>query len=136
MLGQCALPVTANLTPSKEGQAARAGNVLAARKPLPTVSQQSPRAVTLICVFFARVRPAVPVILTVAVLGLLVGWARVGAGIHHPIDVIGSVVFVGVGAVIAASVTPSVVDRISPHLPRVLSGQEPISTWQRSFKST
>jgi undecaprenyl-diphosphatase len=72
----------------------------------------------------------------VAVLGVLVDWARVGAGIHHPIDVVGSTVFVAVGAVIAVAVTPFVLARVSPHLPHALSRPEPVSSWRGSSTSS
>jgi membrane-associated phospholipid phosphatase len=76
---------------------------------------------------------AVPVIV---VLGVLVDWARVGAGIHHPIDVIGSAVFVALGLMVAVAVTPFVFERIAPYLPQALSGPEPISSWRRSSNSS
>jgi undecaprenyl-diphosphatase len=90
-------------------------------------------AFVVVCVIFVRFWLAVPV---VAILGVLVDWGRVGAGIHHPIDVIGSAVFVALGAVIAVAVMPFVFERILPHLPRVLSGTDPLSTWRRSSTST
>ncbi len=86
-------------------------------------------AFLVVCVLRTRFWRAVPVVTTLAVL---VDWARVGAGIHHPIDVIGSAVFVALGAVIAVAVTPFVFDWISPHLPHVLSGPESISQWRRT----
>ena len=85
------------------------------------------------CVVLVRLWLALPI---VVVLGLLVDWARVGAGIHHPIDVIGSAVFVALGAGIAIAVTPSLSEWISPHLPRALCRPEPVSTWRRSSDST
>jgi membrane-associated phospholipid phosphatase len=74
------------------------------------------------CVILVRSWLAVPL---VTMLGMLVDWARVGAGIHHPIDVIGSAVFVALGAVIAVAVTPFVFERIVPRLPRALSEPGP-----------
>ena len=85
------------------------------------------------CVVLVRFWPVLPL---VAILAVLVDWARVGAGIHHPIDVIGSAVFVALGCVIAVAVTPVVFGWISPHLPRSLSRPEPISTWRRSSDET
>lgn len=81
------------------------------------------------CVVLIRLWVVVPV---VAVLGVLVDWARVGAGIHHPVDVIGSAVFVAVGAVIAIVVTPFVFDWITPHMSRALLGQRSIAPERRS----
>jgi undecaprenyl-diphosphatase len=86
-------------------------------------------AFLVVCVIRARSWLAVP---PVVVLAVLVVWARVGAGIHHPIDVIGSAVFVAAGALIGFALTPFVFDRISPYLPRVLSGPEPVSAWRGS----
>jgi membrane-associated phospholipid phosphatase len=51
------------------------------------------------------------------VLAVLVDWARVGAGIHHVADVVGSSVFVIVAAVIAVGVTPLIVRALAPHVP-------------------
>jgi len=86
-------------------------------------------AFLVICVILVRFWGAVPVI---AVLGVLVDWARVGAGIHHPLDVIGSAVFVAVGAIIAVAVTPFVFDWITPHISRTLLGGGPIAPGRRS----
>jgi undecaprenyl-diphosphatase len=78
------------------------------------------------CVLFARAWLATPI---VATLAILVDWARVGAGIHHPIDVIGSSVFVGVGAFIAALISPFLFDRLSAYLPDYLTGSAPLFPW-------
>ncbi len=67
-------------------------------------------------------------LLLVALLGALIDWARVGAGIHHPIDVIGSAVFILLGLIIALGLTPFIFGMIVPHLPRSLSRPERIST--------
>ena len=85
------------------------------------------------CVVLVRFWLSLPI---VAVLGVLVDWARVGAGIHHPIDVIGSAVFVAAGAVIAVAVIPFILERIAPHLPNALSRPEPLSSWRRSSTSS
>ncbi len=90
-------------------------------------------AIVVVCVVFVRFWLAVVV---VAILGALVDWGRVGAGIHHPIDVIGSSVFVAIGALIAIAVTPFVFERISPYLPRALSESDPLSTWRRPSTSS
>ncbi len=81
------------------------------------------------CVILVRFWRFVPI---VVVLDVLVDWARVGAGIHHPIDVIGSTVFVAAGMIIAIAVTPLVFDWITPHLPNSLSGLAPVSSWPHS----
>jgi membrane-associated phospholipid phosphatase len=68
-------------------------------------------------VAFARPLWAIPF----AVLGALVEWARVGTGIHHPIDVLGSDALILVGAVIALLVAPIVTQVLLPYVPaRVL----------------
>lgn len=90
-------------------------------------------AFLVVCVLFTRAWLAM---LLVALLAVLVDWARVGAGIHHPVDVIGSAVFVALGAVVALVVTPFLFDRITPHLPRTLSRPEPVSAWRRSSSGT
>ena len=55
--------------------------------------------------------------LPVAVLAVLVDWARVGAGIHHVADVMGSTLFVALAAAVALVLAPAIVRRIGPHLP-------------------
>src|SRR5579884_1155506 len=52
-----------------------------------------------------------------AVLGFLVDWARVGAGIHHVADVLGSTVFVAIGVLVAWWLAPMITDRLLPHFP-------------------
>lgn len=86
-------------------------------------------AFLVVCVLLVRVWVTVPL---VATLGVLVDWARVGAGIHHPIDVIGSAVFVALAAGIAVVITRFVLAWISPHLPYEFSQPEPISAGRRS----
>lgn len=85
-------------------------------------------AFLVVCVLLTRVWLAVPI---TATLAILVDWARVGAGIHHPIDVIGSAAFVAIGASIAVAITPFLFHQLSPHLPRVLTGPDPVSYWQQ-----
>ncbi|HLJ68938.1 MAG TPA: phosphatase PAP2 family protein [Chloroflexota bacterium] len=57
-----------------------------------------------------------------AVLGVLVDWARVGAGIHHVADVVGSSLFVALATGIALLATPLIVRRLAPVLPPSLGG--------------
>lgn len=64
-------------------------------------------------VAFVRRLPA----LIVAVLAVLVDWGRVGSGLHHVVDVIGSTLFVALAAAIALLVAPIIVRAIAPHLP-------------------
>lgn len=62
---------------------------------------------------FVRLSYVLPFI----VLGALVDAARVGAGIHHLQDVIGSTVFVAIAAVIALLVAPAFTRRLMPYVP-------------------
>jgi undecaprenyl-diphosphatase len=50
-------------------------------------------------------------------LGGLVDWARVGAGIHHVIDVAGSAVFVAIGLLVGYLVAPILTKLLLPHVP-------------------
>ncbi len=52
-----------------------------------------------------------------AALAVLVDWARVGAGIHHVADVVGSTVLVAVATLIALAVVPVLLRMVTPHLP-------------------
>ena len=70
-------------------------------------------AALLAAVALARVRWTI-VILPFAVL---VGWARVGAGLHHPIDVVGSDVCVAVGMIVAVLVAPALTSLVLPFVP-------------------
>lgn len=56
------------------------------------------------------------------VLGFLVDWARVGAGLHHVEDVVGSTLFVLLATVVAWLLAPPLAERLTPHLPAPLSG--------------
>ncbi len=50
-------------------------------------------------------------------LAVLIDWARVGAGIHHVIDVVGSSVLVAIAAVIAVAVARLLIGRLAEVLP-------------------
>jgi undecaprenyl-diphosphatase len=58
------------------------------------------------------------------VLGVLVDWARVGAGIHHVIDVVGSAAFVALGLVVGYALGPAIARVVAPRLPKRLLGIE------------
>ena len=68
----------------------------------------------------AFVRPTLA--LPIAFLGILVDWARVGAGLHHVADVAGSTLFVALGAAIALMVAPAVIRVLLPYLPEWAGG--------------
>jgi undecaprenyl-diphosphatase len=51
------------------------------------------------------------------VLGVLVDWARIGSGIHHVIDVLGSSVFVAIGLLIGWLVAPAVTRWLVRYVP-------------------
>jgi len=55
--------------------------------------------------------------LPVAIIAILVDWARVGAGLHHVADVAGSALFVALGAAIALVIAPAIVRLMTPYLP-------------------
>jgi undecaprenyl-diphosphatase len=55
--------------------------------------------------------------LPLVLLAVLIDWARVGAGIHHLIDVAGSSLLVALAALIALFVAPRIAGLIAPHLP-------------------
>ena len=58
-----------------------------------------------------------------AVLAVLVDWARVGAGLHHVADVAGSSIFVAVAALVALLVAPVFMRLVTPRLPEHWKGQ-------------
>ena len=64
-------------------------------------------------VAFARWLWTLPFVL----LGGSIEAARVGAGLHHPIDVIGSDVVVIIAALVAAVLAPSIARRLMPYVP-------------------
>ncbi len=51
------------------------------------------------------------------ILGILVDWARVGSGIHHVLDVIGSSVFVAIALLIGIALAGPIYRAIAPQLP-------------------
>lgn len=51
------------------------------------------------------------------ILAVLIDWARVGAGIHHVADVLGSSVVVAIATLIAVFLTPVIVHWAAPRLP-------------------
>lgn len=73
-------------------------------------------------VAFARPLLSLPV----AVLAILVDWARVGAGLHHVADVVGSALFVALGAAIALAIAPVIVRLITPYLPEWIVHPAPV----------
>jgi membrane-associated phospholipid phosphatase len=73
----------------------------------------------------AFVRPLLA--LPVAVLAILVDWARVGAGIHHVADVAGSTLLVAVAAAIALAVAPALVRLLTPYLPDRMVRPPPVA---------
>ncbi|SRR5579884_1131026 len=52
-----------------------------------------------------------------ALVAFLIDWARVGAGLHHVIDVVGSSLFVGLGTLIAVVAVGQLVPRLEARLP-------------------
>ncbi|MCA1731872.1 MAG: phosphatase PAP2 family protein, partial [Actinobacteria bacterium] len=64
----------------------------------------------------------VPLALPFVLLAIVIDWARVDAGIHHLIDVLGSSVFVALATVIAPLIQPAVVRWLVPRLPGWASG--------------
>jgi undecaprenyl-diphosphatase len=58
------------------------------------------------------------------VLGAMVDWARVGAGIHHVIDVVGSAGFVVLGLVVGYALGPAIVRIAEARLPKRFLGIE------------
>lgn len=77
-------------------------------------------------------RWALPLALLV-VLVVLVDWARVGTGLHHPVDVVGSSVCVAVAFLIAWPVALLIVRWLTPRLPATWSDQRLLD--RRSRKS-
>lgn len=64
-------------------------------------------------VFFLSPAWSVPV----AVLAILVDWGRVGAGVHHVVDVVGSSIFVIIAALVAFLIAPTIARMLLPLLP-------------------
>lgn len=61
------------------------------------------------------------------VLGFLVDWARVGAGIHHVVDVVASSLFVALGLLLALLVAPLITGLVLPYVPENLLAGEPVT---------
>jgi undecaprenyl-diphosphatase len=55
--------------------------------------------------------------LPMAILAVLIDWARVGAGLHHGIDVVGSSLFVALATLIARGMARLALHRVARHLP-------------------
>lgn len=51
------------------------------------------------------------------ILGILVDWARVGTGVHHVVDVLGSAVFVIIAMLIGLALAGPIYRAIAPRLP-------------------
>jgi len=66
---------------------------------------------------------SIPWALPFALLAIVIDWGRVGAGIHHVIDVVGSSVFVALATLIALLLRPVIVRWLAPRLPHWASGQ-------------
>ncbi len=47
------------------------------------------------------------------VLTVIIGASRVLAGVHHPIDIVGSIVFGALGGVVAIYITPKIIDSLA-----------------------
>lgn len=61
-----------------------------------------------------------------AIIAFLVDWARVGAGIHHVGDVIGSSVFVALATLIALVVAPPILEWLAPRVAERWPQSEPL----------
>jgi undecaprenyl-diphosphatase len=59
-----------------------------------------------------------------AVLAVLIDWARVGAGVHHTGDVIGSSLFVAVAVAVAVAAGPAATRIVLPYLPASWSSED------------
>ena len=58
-----------------------------------------------------------------ALLAIVIDWARVGVGLHHVIDVVGSSVFVALATLIALLLRPLIVRWFAPRLPNWATDQ-------------
>ncbi len=56
-------------------------------------------------------------VLPFAFVGVLIDWARIGAGIHHVADVVGSSVIVALATLIALLLVSPIVRRLVPYVP-------------------
>ena len=64
----------------------------------------------------------IPWALPFALLAIVIDWARVGVGLHHVIDIVGSSVFVALATLIALLLRPLIVRWLAPRLPNWASG--------------
>jgi undecaprenyl-diphosphatase len=69
-------------------------------------------------------------VLPFVILGVIVDWARVGAGIHHVVDVVGSTLFVALATLIAVPAAIYLTPRVTPFVSRfiTLRPREPVRT--------
>jgi undecaprenyl-diphosphatase len=65
----------------------------------------------------------IPLSLPFALLALIIDLSRVGAGVHHPFDVVGSSIFVALASVVALLIRPVLVRWLVPRLPRWITGE-------------
>jgi undecaprenyl-diphosphatase len=65
----------------------------------------------------------IPLALPFALLAIVIDWARVDAGVHYLIDVVGSSVFVALATLIALLLRPVIARWLAPRLPNWASGQ-------------
>lgn len=63
----------------------------------------------------------------IALVAFVVDWARVGAGIHHVIDVVGSSVLVALALAIALAVTPALYRFVAPRIPWLVDDARSVS---------
>jgi undecaprenyl-diphosphatase len=65
----------------------------------------------------------IPLALPFALLAIVIDWARVSAGLHYVIDVVGSSVFVALATLIALLLRPVIVRWLARRLPNWASAQ-------------
>ena len=64
----------------------------------------------------------IPLALPFTLLAIVIDWARVGVGVHHDVDIVGSSVFVALATLIALLLRPLIVRWLAPRLPTWASG--------------